>query len=151
MMERRVTREDVQREAARLEYQMQVDGGGWIELEKSGTGNYGAFVDTDRGLREAYDWLQECRVQAIRGDKARDVLSRSKKVRFILDRVPAGHEHAWVKLPESLGLYVCRDDACLWCAVCPGCLGSLDVALRVYAGIDGVMAYWCAVHKGMVR
>ena len=45
--------------------------------------------------------------------------------------------HAWRKLPDSVGLFACRDRGCLWYAVCPVCLGSLDVALRVRDGVVG--------------
>ena len=58
------------------------------------------------------------------------------------------HRHSWQRLPNSVGLFSCRDRRCLWCAVCPGCLGSLDVALLVRDGIEGMALYWCAVHRG---
>lgn len=62
----------------------------------------------------------------------------------------AEHAHNWVRLPGTLGLFVCREEACLWAAVCPGCLGSLDVALRAEAGIVGLALFWCAFHTGEV-
>jgi hypothetical protein len=58
------------------------------------------------------------------------------------------HTHEWRKLPDSVGLFACRDRGCLWCAVCPGCLGSLDVAIRVRDGVVGMVLYWCPVHQG---
>ena len=54
------------------------------------------------------------------------------------------HVHQWRRLPDSVGLFACRDRRCLWCAVCPGCLGSLDVALLARDGIEGMALYWCA-------
>ena len=60
----------------------------------------------------------------------------------------AEHEHGWVRLPGTVGLFVCRDESCLWVAVCPGCLGSLDVALRAEAGIVGMALFWCSFHHG---
>ena len=56
------------------------------------------------------------------------------------------HRHSWRRLPDSVGLFSCTDRRCLWCAVCPGCLGSLDVALLVRDGIEGMALYWCPVH-----
>ena len=59
--------------------------------------------------------------------------------------------HAWRKLPDSLGLFACRDRGCLWYAVCPACLGSLDVALQVrdsVVGAWGMALYWCPAHQG---
>ena len=56
------------------------------------------------------------------------------------------HVHQWRRLPDSVGLFACCDRRCLWCAVCPGCLGSLDVALLVRDGIEGMALYWCPVH-----
>lgn len=55
--------------------------------------------------------------------------------------------HEWCKLPDSVGLFACRDRGCLWYAVCPGCLGSLDVALRVRDGVVGMALYWCPAHQ----
>ncbi len=57
------------------------------------------------------------------------------------------HTHVWVYLPDSVGLFGCMDRACLCIAVCPGCLNSLDVALRVREGIPGVVLSWCPVHR----
>ena len=56
--------------------------------------------------------------------------------------------HAWRKLPDSVGLFACHDRGCLWYAVCPLCLGSLDVALRVRDGVVGMALYWCPAHQG---
>ena len=60
----------------------------------------------------------------------------------------AEHAHGWVCLPGTVGLFVCRDESCLWAAVCPGCLGSLDVALRAQVGIVGMALLWCSFHHG---
>ena len=60
------------------------------------------------------------------------------------------HRHVWVRLPGTVGLFVCREESCLWAAVCPGCLGSLDVALSAQAGIVGMELYWCPFHGGEV-
>lgn len=57
------------------------------------------------------------------------------------------HMHEWVRLPDSVGLFSCIDTACLCIAVCPGCLNSLEVALRAREGIAGVTLYWCLVHR----
>ena len=59
----------------------------------------------------------------------------------------AQHEHEWGRVPETVGLFRCGDDACLWYAVCPGCLNSLDVAIRARAGIPGMALYWCPMHR----
>ena len=58
------------------------------------------------------------------------------------------HRHEWRKLPDAVGLFTCTDRRCLWWAVCPGCLGSLDVALRARDGIEGMALYWCPAHQG---
>lgn len=58
------------------------------------------------------------------------------------------HRHEWRKLPDSVGLFTCADRRCLWCAVCPGCLGSLDVAIRARDGVVGLALYWCPAHQG---
>ena len=58
------------------------------------------------------------------------------------------HCHRWEKLPDSVGLFACRDRDCLWYAVCPSCLGSLDVALQVRDGVEGMALYWCPAHQG---
>ena len=60
----------------------------------------------------------------------------------------ADHRHQWRKLPDSVGLFTCADERCLWWAVCPACLGSLDVALRARDGIEGMALYWCPAHQG---
>ena len=57
------------------------------------------------------------------------------------------HAHDWQRLPDSVGLFCCMATCCQWCAVCPGCLGSLDVALRVRDGVVGMALYWCPVHQ----
>lgn len=62
----------------------------------------------------------------------------------------ADHRHVWMRLPGTIGLFVCRDELCLCAAVCPGCLGSLDVALRAEAGIVGMELFWCPFHHGEV-
>ena len=58
------------------------------------------------------------------------------------------HEHEWRKLPDTVGLFSCVERGCLWCAVCPGCLGSLDIALRARDGVVGLALYWCPAHQG---
>ena len=58
------------------------------------------------------------------------------------------HRHEWRKLPDSVGLFTCGERRCLWCAVCPGCLGSLDVAIRARDGVVGMALYWCPAHQG---
>jgi hypothetical protein len=58
------------------------------------------------------------------------------------------HCHRWEKLPDSVGLFACRERECLWYAVCPAYLGSLDVALRVRDGMEGLSLYWCSAHQG---
>ena len=58
------------------------------------------------------------------------------------------HRHEWRKLPDAVGLFSCRYRGCLWCAVCPGCLGSLDVAIRARDGVVGMALYWCPAHQG---
>jgi hypothetical protein len=58
------------------------------------------------------------------------------------------HLHAWQRLPDAVGLFACRDRECLWYAVCPGCMSSLEVALRVRDGVVGLALYWCPVHQG---
>ena len=62
--------------------------------------------------------------------------------------VPDGHQHRWVRFSDALGLFHCRDFSCLWCAVCPGCLRSLQVALLAHQGIAGEALYWCSAHNG---
>ena len=58
------------------------------------------------------------------------------------------HTHEWRKLPDSVGLFCCADRRCLWCAVCPACLGSLDVAIRARDGVERLALYWCPAHQG---
>jgi hypothetical protein len=57
------------------------------------------------------------------------------------------HVHDWRRLPDSVGLFSCMAARCQWFAVCPGCLGSLDVALRVRDGVVGMALCWCPVHQ----
>lgn len=59
-----------------------------------------------------------------------------------------GHLHAWQRLPDAVGVFACRERGCVWYAVCPACLGSLDVALRVRDGVFGLALYWCPAHQG---
>jgi len=59
------------------------------------------------------------------------------------------HEHRWERLSNMVGLFGCSDESCVWCAVCPGCLNSLNVALRVREGIPGVALYWCPEHGSL--
>jgi hypothetical protein len=58
------------------------------------------------------------------------------------------HYHQWDRLPDSVGLFACRERGCLWYAVCPGCLGSLEVTLGVCDGVEGLSLYWCPCHQG---
>ena len=58
----------------------------------------------------------------------------------------AQHDHEWARVPETVGLFRCGDATCLWYAVCPSCLNSLDVAMRARAGILGMALYWCPLH-----
>jgi len=60
----------------------------------------------------------------------------------------ADHRHMWVRLPGTVGLFVCGEETCLWAVVCLGCLGSLDVALRAEAGMVGMALFWCSFHCG---
>ncbi len=65
--------------------------------------------------------------------------------------LPSLHYHVWTRFPGSVGVFHCGDRACLWCAVCPGCLGSLDVALCLADGLPGVVLFWCAQHRTCVE
>lgn len=67
-----------------------------------------------------------------------DVVRRNERV---------DHDHEWVRLPDSVGLFGCAEMTCLCIAVCPACLNSLEVALRAREGIAGVTLYWCLVHR----
>ena len=58
------------------------------------------------------------------------------------------HTHEWRKLPDAVGLFCCSDRRCQWYAVCPACLGSLDVAIRARDGVVGLALYWCPAHQG---
>ena len=58
------------------------------------------------------------------------------------------HTHLWRKQSDAVGLFFCIDRRCLSCAVCPACLGSLDVAIRARDGVVGMALYWCPVHQG---
>jgi hypothetical protein len=58
------------------------------------------------------------------------------------------HTHEWRRVPDAVGLFFCTDRRCLSCAVCPGCLGSLDVAIRARDGVVGMALYWCPAHQG---
>lgn len=61
------------------------------------------------------------------------------------------HGHEWRRLPDAVGLFFCARHGCQWFAVCPACLGSLDVALRLRDGIAGLALYWCAAHGNAVE
>ena len=58
------------------------------------------------------------------------------------------HQHDWRKLLDAVGLFQCMTLGCQWFAVCPGCLGSLDVAIRARNGVVGMALYWCPAHQG---
>lgn len=58
----------------------------------------------------------------------------------------ADHEHSWRRVPDSVGLFACTGTRCGWFAVCPACLGSLEVALRVRESLSRVALYWCPAH-----
>lgn len=60
--------------------------------------------------------------------------------------VDVDHVHVWERLADTVGFFQCRSRKCPWCAVCPGCLGSLDVALQVEQGIGGLQLLWCSSH-----
>ena len=85
-------------------------------------------------------------VQRVRKRVARLTASGGSGARRSAPVGLAFHEHDWIRLLRTVGLFVCRDRACLCCAVCPGCLGSLEVAQRLREGITGPLLYWCPVH-----
>lgn len=58
----------------------------------------------------------------------------------------ADHEHSWRRVPDAVGLFACMGARCGWFAVCPACLGSLEVALRVCESLSGLALYWCPAH-----
>ena len=68
--------------------------------------------------------------------------------RVVVGLAQDDHTHCWHKLPDSVGLFTCIHRGCIWCAVCPGCLGSLDVAIRARDGVVGMALYWCPAHQG---
>ncbi len=60
---------------------------------------------------------------------------------------PRPHVHRWLRMSDCVGLFHCTNGhTCTVFAVCPGCLNSLDVALRARDGIAGVTLYWCPLH-----
>ena len=58
------------------------------------------------------------------------------------------HEHSWRRLPNSDGLFLCVEAGCRWFAVCPACLGSLEIALRLREHLSCMALYWCPAHQG---
>jgi len=56
------------------------------------------------------------------------------------------HGHEWIHDSGMIGLFHCADLSCDGHAVCPGCLGSIDVALNAPAA--GLVVYWCVLHCG---
>jgi hypothetical protein len=61
-------------------------------------------------------------------------------------QVGSDHVHVWVRVAGTCGFFQCW--GCSWLAVCPGCLGSLPVALRLQRGIVGLGLFWCLCHCG---
>ena len=57
------------------------------------------------------------------------------------------HVHRWLRISGCVGLFHCLNDEhnCPLFAVCPGCLNSLDIAIRARDG-SGVILYWCPLH-----
>ncbi len=72
-----------------------------------------------------------------------------KRVQAVRSVVPARHEHSWLRRRGSVGLFRCS--GCATSAVCPGCLGSIDVALWVDQGVSGLVLYWCPLHRELAR
>ena len=67
--------------------------------------------------------------------------ARGGSVTVLVER---DHQHEWVWDTETVGLFFCADRGCDAHAVCPGCLHSIDVALRAPA--SGLFVYWCVRH-----
>jgi hypothetical protein len=65
--------------------------------------------------------------------------------------LPPLHMHVWTRFPGSVGIFHCCDHSCLWCAVCPGCLGSIEVALQVRDSLPGLVLCWCSQHSSRVE
>ncbi len=62
---------------------------------------------------------------------------------------PRPHVHRWLRVSGSVGLYHCTNGhECTDCAVCPGCLDSIDVAVN--APYAGLVRYWCPRHASSV-
>ncbi|MGB8345014.1 MAG: hypothetical protein WCD86_09025 [Ktedonobacteraceae bacterium] len=141
MMPRQPTFADVEREAVALEFTVVVDGE-WVYVEKPGTGESGMFCNDSYGLRVAYDQLQQKRVDLARADKI--LAAPGTRWRKPTARV---HRHIWVRDVSTLWLSLCRDQRCLWCAVCPGCLGDGRLAMRVVEQMWGVVVWWCPAHQ----
>jgi hypothetical protein len=57
------------------------------------------------------------------------------------------HEHSWRAVAGSVGLFACVEARCPWCAVCPCCLGSFEVALLALRSIEHLTLYWCPLHQ----
>jgi hypothetical protein len=82
------------------------------------------------------------------------VLKRLEVLRTVppqLFELPPLHLHVWTRFPDSVGFFHCCDHTCLWCAVCPGCLGSIEVALWVREALPGLVLYWCPRHSSRVE
>jgi hypothetical protein len=82
------------------------------------------------------------------------VLKRLAVLRTVpvqLFALPPLHHHIWTRFPGSVGVFHCCDHACLWCAVCPGCLDSIEVALQVRDALPGLVLYWCPQHSARVE
>jgi hypothetical protein len=86
--------------------------------------------------------------QVVPLDIQRAELYEGDRVRVVPVLEGEDAHHEWRKLPDSVGLFACRDRGCQWFAVCPGCLGSLDVAIRARDGVVGMALYWCPAHQG---
>lgn len=56
------------------------------------------------------------------------------------------HQHSWRPVPSSVGLFACVDVRCSCFALCPCCLGSLEVALLAVRSIEHLALYWCPSH-----
>ena len=138
---------EVKQEAARLGFRCALDDGCFELDHPVDTHVYGSFQESPQGIREAWIWLQGRRLSQLQAGKIRD-LSPSTPLSL---RVPPGHQHEWERLRGVAGLFACREGTCLWFSVCPGCVPSMDLALRAYQGISGVEVYWCPLHERQKR
>jgi hypothetical protein len=55
------------------------------------------------------------------------------------------HQHRWVRVSGSLSLFQCACSSCAARAICPGCINSLDAALKVPS--TQLQLYWCSQHS----